>query len=285
MNEFWVILTAFLVASVCGALGVFLILRKMAMVADAISHSVLPGIVVAYLFTGDRSSVTMLPGAIITGILVTFLVEKAHKTLKIQTDAAIGIVFTALFAVGVILVTMYAGQIDLDQECVLYGDIVFVPFDTLHTGSFLDLMPRPVWILLGLVVVITIFLLTGFKRLVLTSFDPLFAAVGGISVAAWHYAFMSLVSVTAVVSFESVGAILVLALMVVPPATAYLLTTKIRRMFLLTFLAGAISAVGGYYFSVWLQASVAASMATVSGILFLVAWGISLRRRKMKAVH
>src|SRR5690554_6833283 len=146
MNDFWIILTGVLVALNCGLLGCFLILRKMAMIGDAISHAVLPGIVLAFLFTGSRDSVTMLIGAGSLGVLTTFLIEFFHKRGKLQTDASIGVTFTFLFAVGVILISVFAGKVDLDQDCVLYGEIAYVPLDLWITDTGFIMGPRVLYI-------------------------------------------------------------------------------------------------------------------------------------------
>ncbi|MCH2085272.1 MAG: metal ABC transporter permease, partial [Saprospiraceae bacterium] len=129
MDALYIILTASLFAISCSLLGSFLILRKMAMVGDAISHAVLPGIVIAFLLTGSRDSFDMIIGAALLGVFTTFLIEFFHKRARLQTDAAIGVTFTWLFALGIILVSLYAGQVDVDQECVLYGEIAYVPLD------------------------------------------------------------------------------------------------------------------------------------------------------------
>ncbi|NRA48492.1 MAG: metal ABC transporter permease, partial [Phaeodactylibacter sp.] len=134
MNAFWIILTGALVATSCGLLGAFLVLRKMAMLGDAISHAVLPGIVIAYLFSGSRETLPMLIGAAGIGVLTTFLVEFLHQKARLQIDASIGITFTWLFAIGIIMISMYVGQVDLDQDCVLYGEIAYVPLDLWITG-------------------------------------------------------------------------------------------------------------------------------------------------------
>ena len=131
MNDFWIILTGVLVAINCSLIGTFLVLRKMAMVGDAISHAVLPGIVVAFLIANSRNSLILLIGAAAVGVLTTFLIELFYKKARLQADASIGITFTWLFAIGVILVAAYSGNVDIDQDCVLYGDIAYVPFDTL----------------------------------------------------------------------------------------------------------------------------------------------------------
>lgn len=268
MNDFYIILTACLVSSSCALLGCFLILRKMAMVGDAISHAVLPGIVLAFLFSGSRDSVTMLIGAGLIGIFTTFLIEFFHKKAKLQTDAAIGVTFTWLFAVGVILISIFAGKVDLDQDCVLYGEIAYVPLDLLITDSGINLGPRAIYIMGFVLVLIILFILVGYKELFLTTFDPAYASAIGISTTLWHYLLMSAVSVTTVSSFESVGAILVVALLIAPAATAYLLTDNFNWMLVLACLAGVLASLSGYYLAVWIDGSIAGAIAAMSGIIF-----------------
>jgi manganese/zinc/iron transport system permease protein len=270
MNDLYIILTASLVASSCALLGCFLILRKMAMVGDAISHAVLPGIVIAFLISGSRDSVTMLIGAGLIGILTTFLIEFFHKKAKLQTDASIGVTFTWLFAVGVVLISLFAGKVDLDQDCVLYGEIAYVPLDTIITESG-SIGPKAVYVMSAILVAIIIFISIGYKELFLTTFDPAYASAIGISTATWHYLLMSAVSATTVASFESVGAILVVALLIAPAATAYLLTDNFKVMLLIACTAGIVASISGYYIAVWLDASIAGSIAMMAGIVFALA--------------
>jgi manganese/zinc/iron transport system permease protein len=269
MNDLYIILTASLVASACALLGCFLILRQMAMVGDAISHAVLPGIVLAFLISGSRDSITMLIGAGLIGILTTFLIEFFHKKAKLQTDASIGVTFTWLFAVGVVLISLFAGKVDLDQDCVLYGEIAYVPLDTLIIGDE-SYGPRALYIMGSILLVIILFIATGFKELFLTTFDPAYASSIGISTALWHYLLMSAVSATTVASFESVGAILVVALLIAPAATAYLLTDNFKFMLVLSCLVGMLASVTGYYVAVWLDSSIAGSIAMMAGIIFTI---------------
>jgi manganese/zinc/iron transport system permease protein len=268
MNDFYIILTASLVSCSCALLGCYLILRKMAMVGDAISHAVLPGIVLAFLFSGSRDSVTMLIGAGAIGIFTTFLIEFFHKKAKLQTDAAIGVTFTWLFAVGVVLISLFAGKVDLDQDCVLYGEIAYVPLDVIITAGGQSMGPKAIYVMGAVLLVIIIFIVTSYKELFLTTFDPAYATAIGISTTLWHYLLMSAVSVTTVASFESVGAILVVALLIAPAATAYLITDNFKWMLLLACTAGIISSIGGYYLAVWLDGSIAGAIGSVSGILF-----------------
>jgi len=271
MDAFWTILAGSLVAVSCSLLGVFLILRKMAMLGDAISHSILPGILFAFLLTGERNAFSMLIGAGVLGIFTTFVIEFFHKKGQIQSDAVIGITFTSLFALGVILITVFAEQVDLDQDCVLYGEIAYVPIDLWITENNLNLGPRVVWIMSFVLLINLLFVVLAYKELKITTFDGAFASAIGMSVSLWHYLLMGAVSLTTVAAFEAVGAILVVSLLIAPPATAYLLTEDLKKMLFLSVIIGILTAIGGYYLALWLDASIAGSMATVVGFFFMLA--------------
>lgn len=273
MDAFWIILVGTLTAVCGGLLGAFLLLRNMSMIGDAISHAVLPGIVIAYLLSGSREALPMLLGAAAVGVLTTVIIEALYRKARLQSDAAIGITFTGMFALGILLISAFAGQIDLDQDCVLFGEIAYVPIDVWVTSGGLNMGPRAVWILGGLLLLILLLLTVGYKGLLITTFNAEYAAALGISVTFWHYLLMSAVSVTTVVSFEVVGAILVVAFLIVPPATAYLLTQSIRPMLILTTLLGFGASLGGYYLAVAINGSIAGAMSVVAGVFFLVALG------------
>lgn len=275
MNDFYIILTASLIASSCALLGCYLILRKMAMVSDAISHAVLPGIVLAFLFSGSRDSMTMLVGAGLIGVFTTFLIEFLHTKARLQTDASIGITFTWLFAIGVVLISLFAGKVDLDQECVLYGEIAYVPLDVIITAGGQNAGPKALYVSGFILVIILLFIAIGYKELFLTTFDPAFASAIGISTTLWHYVLMGAVSITTVASFESVGAILVVALLIAPAATAYLLTDNFKWMMAIACGTGILSSIGGYYLAYWLDGSIAGAIATVSGLFFALAMVLS----------
>ncbi|MEI7025444.1 metal ABC transporter permease [Paenibacillus sp. y28] len=292
MTDFWIILTGALVAGSCGLLGCFLVLRKMAMIGDAISHAVLPGIVIAFLVSGTRDSIAMLLGAAVLGLLTVFLIQLFHQS-GVQSDASIGVVFTALFSIGIVLVSLYTRQIDFDLDCVLYGEIAYVPQNTLTLfGS--EAGPKAVWAV-GLALLLSLICIGLFyKQFKLCAFDPALAAALGIPVALFHYLLMGLVSVTTVASFESVGAILVVGMLVVPAATAYLLTERLSRMLLISAAAGVLSAVSGYVLALWLDASIAGCMIAAAGLWFLLAFLFSpshgvlqkaIRRRKAAAIQ
>ena len=284
MNDFYIILTAILVSASCGLLGVFLILRKMAMVGDAISHAVLPGIVLAFLFSGSRDSTTILIGAMVLGIIAAVLIELFHKRARLQEDAAIGVTFTWLFAIGVILISVFSRQIDLDQDCVLYGEIAYVPLDLIFTDAGTNIGPRALWVAGGLFIAVASFVIIGYKGLQIISFNEEFAVAVGISSVIWHYSLMGMVSAVTVASFEVVGAILVVALLVGPAASAYLLSKRLPTMLLLTLLFGVLSSISGYYLAKYLNGSIAGAIATMTGFWFAISFAISKFTLKPKAL-
>ncbi|MCB9241018.1 MAG: metal ABC transporter permease [Flavobacteriales bacterium] len=279
MNDIWIIITASLVAANAAILGSFLIMRRMAMVGDAISHAVLPGIVIAYFLTNSRASFPMLMGAAASGMIVTTFIQFFNKKVKLQNDASIGISYTFLFAVGIILISFFGSNVDLDQECVLYGEIAYVPIDTLFIGE-LNIGPRQFWILLTTLIIIVSAVIMAYRKLVLTTFDEAFASAIGINVVFWQYYLMAGVSLTTVVSFESVGAVLVIAFIAGPPATAYLLTHSFKRMIYLSILIGIVCSIIGYYTAVWLNGSIAGAISSVIGLVFAIVFAVDLFKRR-----
>lgn len=291
MSDFWIILTGSLVAISCGILGCFLVLRKMALVGDAISHSVLPGIAIAFLIGGSRDSMLMLLGAAILGLITVFLIQLLQNG-GLQSDASIGIVFTALFAIGVIIISRNASQIDLDLDCVLFGEIAYVQWNTLIINGY-DMGPVAVWMLGITLFIILVVISVFYKQFKICAFDPALAAALGIPVMLFHYLLMGLVSLSTVASFESVGAILVVGMLIVPAATAYLLTDRLGMMIVYSSFIGILSAVGGYYSAKWIDASIAGAIISVAGIIFALVFILSPRhgllarfskRRRLKSV-
>ncbi|QQK80904.1 metal ABC transporter permease [Salicibibacter cibi] len=267
---FWILLTASLVGVTCGIIGVLLILRKLAMLSDAISHTVLLGIISAFLITQSLDGWTMFIGAAIVGLLTTVFVQMLHSA-GVQSDASIGIVFTTLFAIGVILVSMFAGNVHIDVEHTIMGEIAFIPWETVDWFG-IEGIPQAVW-MLGIVLVIDVILLLLFyKEFKVSTFDPELAAAIGLPVGVLHYLLMGMTSLTAVASFDAVGAILVVAMLIAPGATAYLLTERLSMMFVLSAIFGVLAAFSGYYIAAWLDASIAGMMATMAGVLFLLAF-------------
>jgi manganese/zinc/iron transport system permease protein len=256
--------------------GSFLVLRRMSMMGDAISHAVLPGLAVAFLVTGSRASLPMFLGAAIAGVLTAMFTEWIRGAGKVDEGASMGVVFTTLFALGLLLVVQAADHVDLDPGCVLYGAIELTPLDTVSVGG--HHIPRVV-LTLGAVFLLNLTcVLLLYKELKISSFDPALATTLGIHARLMHYLLMTLVALTAVASFESVGNILVVAMLIVPAATAHLLTDRLSTMIALAVLFGAASAVLGHVGAIALPAAfgyqstnTAGMMALMSGLLFALA--------------
>ncbi len=261
-------LIASIVAVACALPGVFLILRRVALMSDAISHSILLGIAVGFLFTGSTSHPLLVALATASGILTVSLVEGLINTRRVKEDAAIGLVFPVLFSIGVILISRYAGDVHLDVDAVLLGELAFAPFNRM---AFFGLnLPQGVWVMGGILLLNLLLIGLFYKELKLATFDAGLAAALGFSPVLLHYGLMTVVSVTAVGAFDHVGSILVVALMIAPPASAYLLTNSLPRMLGLSALYGVAAAIGGYWLARTLDANIAGAMATMTGVFFLL---------------
>jgi len=264
-------LIAAIVAIACAIPGVFLVLRKMALISDAISHSILPGVVVGFFITQDLNSPLLILLAALTGVITVVLVEAIQKTGLVKEDTAIGLVFPALFSIGVILIAKNANDVHLDVDAVLLGELAFAPFDRFLISG-MDLGPKSLWVMGTILICTVILLFLFFKELKVSTFDAGLSSALGISPIIMHYGLMSISSVTVVGAFDAVGAILVVALMIAPAATAYLLTSDLKKMLLLSIVFGVSSAIGGYWMAHWLDASISGSMTTVLGLVFLAVY-------------
>lgn len=264
-------LVAVVVAVACALPGVFLVLRRMALMSDAITHTVLLGIVVAFFVTGDLTSPLLIVGAAATGVLTVALVEALRGTRLVKEDASIGLVFPALFSIAVILIARFAGNVHLDTDAVLLGELAFAPFRRFEVGG-VDIGPASLWVMGGILLVDVLFITLLYKELKVTTFDPALAAALGIPPALLHYGFMGMVSVTAVGAFDAVGSVLVVALMIAPPAAAYLLSDRLPMVLLLSVVLAAVSALAGFWAAWIADASIAGSMATMAGVVFLAAF-------------
>lgn len=270
-SELAIILIACLTSVACAIPGVFLVLRKMALISDAISHSILPGIVIGFFITEDLASPWLILLAAFSGIITVVLVEAIQKTGLVKEDTAIGLVFPALFSIGVLLIAIYANDIHLDTDAVLVGRLEYAAFDKLMIDG-VSYGAKSLWTISAVLLLTIILLFAFYKELKLSTFDIGLSSALGFSPVIMHYGLMSVASVTTVVSFDAVGAILVVALMIAPAAAAYLLTTDLKKMIFLSVLFGILSAVGGYYFAAWLDASISGSITTVLGLIFLLVY-------------
>ena len=283
-SQIEILLIAIVTAAACALPGVFLVLQRKAMLADAISHTVLLGIVIGFFMVGSLQSPLLVLGAAAVGVVTVALVAALERTHLVRVDAAIGLVFPVLFAAAVLLITLFANQIHLDIDAVLVGEIAFAPFDRILIGR-IDAGPRGLWWMGSILLINLIFILFFYKELKLTSFDPGLATALGFAPAAVHMALMSLVSITVVGAFDIVGSVLVVALMIGPAAAAYLLTERLSRMLLISVIVGALSAVSGYWLAWALDASIAGAMAAAVGGWFSLILCFAPRRGLIAALR
>ena len=282
--DFFPLLAACLAALTCGLLGNFLVLRRLSLMGDAISHSVLPGLVIAFLLTSARTGYAMFIGAALAGVVTVVLIEAVKKLGRVEPGAAMGVVFSVLFALGVLLIERAAARhVDLDADCVLYGQLeTLVWFEApstwlgLLSADTFAAMPRQVTLLLIVfgVSVLTCGLL--FKELRIAAFDPDLATTQGVSATAMHYVLMTLVAAATVASFEAVGSILVIAMLIVPAVAARLLTDRLAPQLVVSLVVALLSGAGGYVAATAVPAlfnapavNAAGSMASVAGLLFV----------------
>ncbi|MBO1900664.1 metal ABC transporter permease [Leucobacter weissii] len=262
-------LLAVVTALACAIPGAFVVLRRNSMLVDAISHAVLPGIVVGYFFTRDLDSPVLILGAALAGLLVVLGSEWLSRTGLLTGDAPQGLVFPALFSVGVILVTLNFANVHLDTHAVLVGDLNLAAFEQLVVDG-VALGPAYLYLMLGVLVLNLAFLALFYPKLKITTFDARFAATAGLRVGLLNTAFMFLVSLTVTAAFHAAGAILVIALVVVPGATAYLLSRRLPVMIALTAGIAAAGAVAGFWIAYALDAATSAGMAVFYGALFVI---------------
>ncbi|MGQ9829034.1 MAG: metal ABC transporter permease [Roseiflexus sp.] len=273
-----IVLIAIVTAVACALPGVFLVLRRMAMIGDAITHTVLLGIVLAFFVVRDITSPILVIAAAGTGVATVMLIELLSRSNRMREDAAIGLVFPLLFSIAVILIAQYASNIHLDVDAVLLGELAFAPLDRFEFSGN-DLGPRSLWLMSGILMVLLALLINSFyKELKLATFDAMLAAAFGFAPVALHYGLMSMVSLTAVGAFNAVGSVLVVALMVAPPAAAYLLTDRLPHMLVLSALFGALAAILGCWVAFALNASIAGAMAVITGVIFCLAWMFAPQR-------
>lgn len=274
----WIVVVGVLAAVSCALLGNFLVLRKLSMMGDAISHAVLPGLAIAFLITGARASLTMFIGAAIAGVLTAVFTQWISKFGNVDRGASMGIVFTTLFALGLILIVQAADHVDLDPGCVLYGAIEMTPLDVAWRPELFGLVlevPRAALVLTGVTVLNLFFVLLFYKELRISSFDPELATTMGINSNLMHYLLMTLVAITTVAAFEAVGSIIVIAMLIAPAAAAHLLTDRLGYMILISVVLAILSAVFGHLSALvvpgWIgfeSISTSGMMAVISGLIF-----------------
>lgn len=261
---------ALTVACACSLVGVFLVLRRLSMLADSITHTVLLGIVVAFFATGSLNSPWLLFGASAVGVLTAWSTGLLERTGLVNSDCAVGLIFPLFFSLAVLLISRYARSVHLDVDTVLLGELAFAPFDRVFLWGR-DFGPKGMYTAGFLLVLNLTAVIIFFKELKISTFDGLLAASFGFSPVMIHYGLMTLVSLTAVGSFQAVGAVLVVAFMVGPPSTALLLTADLKRLLWLSPMIGAVASALGLWGALVLDVSIAGSMAVAVSGLYAVA--------------
>ena len=275
------ILLAVVTALACALPGVFIVLRKNSMLVDAISHAILPGIVVGYFFTRDLDSPLLILGAALAGLVVVLGSEWLSRTGLLTGDAPQGLIFPALFSAGVILVTLNFANVHLDVHAVLVGDLNLAAFQHLQFDG-VSIGPGYLYVMLAVLVVNTLFIAALYPHLKVMTFDAAFASAIGVRTRILGTTFMFLVSVTVTAAFHAVGAILVIALVVAPAATALLVTQRLRSMITLTLVFAGGGALAGFWIAYALDAATSAGMAVLYGVLFILVFLVSRVRQRVR---
>lgn len=269
----WMVLMALVIGIPCALLGNYLLLRRMALVGDAISHSVLPGLVLAFLIFRDLGAGYMLAGAMVAGLATTVLIEFITARSRLKSDAATGITYTILFALGIYMVNTWTGRVHIDADCVLFGELEYVQLaepSSLTIGEW-GAVPLPILISAGIAVLVFAFIAAFYKELAITSFDPGLARTIGVRSGLVHYGLMAMLSFVVVTALESVG-ILVVALLVLPGSTAQFFTRRLAKLHVLAVVFSAIAVLAGFHLAAWWRCPTAAAIALCGGAQFAVAW-------------
>lgn len=274
-DDLTIVLIAGLVGTASGLLGPFLVLRRVALLSDAVSHAVLPGIVFIFVLFGTRAPLPVILGAALFAILCVLGIEAMRNTGLVADDAAIGLVFPALFALGVLGVTSFASDVHLDLDATIYGELAFAPFHEIEIAGVQ--VTRALVEVAAVALANLILVAVLWKELKATSFDPEFSRVNGISPTTLSRTLLIAVAVTAVISFESVGAVLVVGMLIIPAATAYLLTDRLATMVALAVGFGWLAAAAGYAGALQADASIAGAMGLVATLCFVAALVFSPR--------
>ena len=259
------LMTAIVIGVVSGAVGCFIILRSMSLMGDAISHAVLPGVALSFML-----GINFFIGAIVFGLLASFIITFIKENSVIKGDTAIGITFSSFLALGVILIGLANSSTDLFH--ILFGNILAV-------------QDSDMWLTFGVSGLVLLFVGLFFKELLLTSFDPVLAKTMGINVNFYHYLLMGMLTLVSVTAMQSVGTILIVAMLITPAATAYLFTSSLKSMMLLASTLGALTSVLGLFLGYSFNIAAGSSIVLTSTIIFLVSFFLSPKQTVVKKIQ
>ena len=261
-----------LVSLACGVVGSFIVVRKLALMGDAISHGILPGLALAFIIMQSRALFPMFFGACVAGLLCSFCIEWLQKKSILKPDAALGLTFTTFFAFGALLIAMYGGNTHIDAECLLYGEIGLIPLAENLFIAGIDLGSRPLASMLAVTVLVILAVTVFYRQLLVTSFDFTLAKTLGLPVTLIHYALMLLLALTIVSAFEAVGVILVISMLIFPSVTASFFFTRMPAILFCSLPFSFVYSFGGFFLARWLDCSIAGAMVLVASLCFALAW-------------
>lgn len=276
MNQaLWTIAVAATANLACALLGCYLLLRRLSLLGDALSHAVLPGVVIGFWISGSTTSGWVFAAAVAVGLLTTFLIQWLHGFGQVTEDASMGVVFTSLFALGVVMLVKVGPRVDLDVDCVLYGLLETVSLDTVPVLGVE--VPRALLSLAGVLAASVMFIGLLWKELKLVSFDPRLATSMGFNATIVHYLLMAVVALAIVAGFYAVGSVLVIAMLIVPAATGHLLSDRLAGMMLWAAVVAVSSAALGYWGDRTFNTGIAPMMAVIAGLEFAIALAFAPR--------
>ena len=267
-----IVAMGFFVCLSCGLIGAFIVVRKLALMGDAISHGILPGLALSFMITQSKALLPMFIGACIAGLLCSLCIEWLQKKSPLKADAALGLTFTSFFALGVLLITQMGNNAHIDAECLLYGEIGFTPLAKNLKWGAIELGPRPLATMAMVTLLIISIMIVFYKQLLVTSFDETLSISLGLPIKAIHYGLMLLLATTIVAAFESVGVILVIAMLIFPSTTASFFFSRMPAILFSTIPLAFIYSFGGFFLALWLDCSIAASMVVIAMFCFGLAW-------------
>lgn len=268
MSSYWSLLILILTSIACAIIGTFLVLRNLSMLSDAISHTILLGIVLAYFITRDISSPLLIIGAGLFGVITIFFTEVLSSTGLVKSDDSVGIVFPLFFSIAVLLITKYARNTHLDIDIILTGEVILAPLNTFNIFGYE--LPKAFVQMIVIIVINLIFVTVYYKELKITTFDKEFSIIAGFSPILLFYSLMTLSSVTAVIAFDAVGAILVISFLITPPASSYLITKKLNMTIIVAIVYSIFNSIVGYFLAIIYNVSISGMTATVAGVTFIL---------------
>lgn len=275
--EGWTLAIAVVSAIVCALCGGLLLVNRQAMVSEGLSHAVLPGIVIAFILLRDINSPWLIPCAALSGLVMVWLTHMLQRTRLVDDDAGLGIVFSAMFSVGILLVSQKLRNTHFHADCVIDGNLALAPLDR-FVWQGIDWGPRSFLIMSVMLLIVSLFLIVCYKELKVMLFDPMLASRFGLRPTMLQYICLTIVSLTAVAAFDVAGSVLIVALMIAPPAAAYLLVDRLGPLLLCSALIAVISAVVGFYLAMAIDVSPTGPIASTAGFVFLSVFALAPRR-------